>query len=251
MLKRSTSVAAVCFAIGCSAIILWPNAAIAQSESSAPFSAAAVGIKISLLGAGVEAATPLTRSSNLRGGFNVFSYSRGFNKDGVAYAAQLNFRSAEVHYDWFPFGGSFHISPGALIYNGNRINANASVAASQSFTLNGASYTSDPADPVTGTGKIDFQKAGPMFTLGWGNLLPRRHGRFSVPVEIGAIYTGSPRATLNLTGSACDSTGANCVPIATDPTIQGNVVAEQNKLNKDVSAFKFYPVISVGFGIKL
>ncbi len=241
----TSSVAALCFAI------IFSTHLAAQSGSSAPFSAAAVGVKISLLGAGVEVATPLTRRSNLRGGFNVFSYSRSFNKDGVTYAAQLSFRSAEVHYDWFPFGGAFHISPGALIYNGNRIGANASVAASQSFTLNGTSYTSDPADPVGGTGKVDFQTAGPMFTVGWGNLLPRRHGRFSVPVEIGAIYTGSPRATLNLTGSACDSTGANCAAIATDPTIQGNVLAEQNKLNKDVSAFKFYPVISVGFGVKL
>ena len=49
---------------------------------------------------------------------------------------------------------------------------------------------------------------------------------------------------------ACDSTGVNCRAIATDPTILSNVQDEQAKLNKDMAAFKFYPVISIGFGVK-
>jgi len=32
--------------------------------------------------------------------------------------------------------------------------------------------------------------------------------------------------------------------------VQSNVVAEQGKINKSVSAFKVYPIISVGFGYK-
>jgi hypothetical protein len=233
----------------CFAMTLCAAFTFAQSERTAPFSAVGVSIKASLLGGGMEAATPLTRRINLRGGFNVFGYDRSFHKDGVDYAGQLHFRSAEAHFDWFPFGGSFHLSPGALIYNGNQVTANASVSGGQSFTLNGTSYTSDPADPVIGAGKLAFNKAGPMFTIGFGNLVPRHH-RFSVPFEIGGIYTGAPRMTLNLTGSACDSTGQNCASIATDPTIQSNVQAERDKVNKDVSAFKFYPVVSLGFGIK-
>jgi hypothetical protein len=181
---------------------------------------------------------------------NMFGYDRSFHKDGVDYAGQIHFRSGEAHFDWFPFAGSFHLSPGALIYNGDQVNANASVSGGQSFTLNGTSYTSDPADPVIGTGKISFSKAGPMLTMGFGNLVPRHH-RFSIPFEIGAIYTGAPTMALNLTGSACDSTGQNCNSIATDPTIESNVQAERAKINKDVAPFKFYPVISLGFGVKL
>ncbi|HTW58021.1 MAG TPA: hypothetical protein VMD99_07825 [Terriglobales bacterium] len=219
-------------------------------ESSSPFSAVGIAVKASFLGPGVEAATRITRRLNLRGGINGFSYDRTFNKDGIAYAGQLQFRSAEAHLDWFPFGKSFHLSPGALIYNGNQITANASVGSGQSFTLNSTSYTSDPANPVVGTGKIAFNRSGPMFTMGFGNLVRRSH-RFSVPFEIGAIYTGAPNMTLNLTGSACNPNGENCSAIATSPSIQANVQAEQNKINKDVSAFKFYPVISIGFGVKL
>jgi hypothetical protein len=223
---------------------------LAQFESSKPFDAVGVGVKVSLLGFGGEAATPLSRHFNLRGGLNMVGYDRTFHKDGVDYAGQIHFRSGEAHFDWFPFGGSFHLSPGALIYNGNQVNANASVSGGQSFTLNGTSYTSDPADPVLGTGKLSFDKAGPMLTMGFGNLVPRHH-RFSIPFEIGAIYTGAPTMALNLTGSACDSSGQNCSSIATNPTIESNVQAERAKINKDVAPFKFYPIISLGFGVKL
>ena len=97
----------------------------AQDDDST--SRVGIGIKMSLLGAGVEVATPITGHSNLRAGFNAFSYDRTFHSDGIAYAGQLRFRSVEAHYDWFPFGGAFHVSPGVLAYNGNQFTANASV----------------------------------------------------------------------------------------------------------------------------
>ena len=229
------------------AVLMVPTKSPAQTESSKPFSRLGIAIKASSLGIGVEAAAPLTLRSNLRAGFNIFNYDRTFHKDGVAYASQLRFRSIEAHYDWFPFSGSFHLSPGVLIYNGNQLGANASVPGGNTFTLNHTDYTSDRADPIRGTGKVDFRKAGPMFTVGWGNLLPRNNRRFSFPFEVGVIYTGAPRTALNLGGSACDASGANCLSVTSDPNFQANVQSERDKLNKDVSAFKFYPVISAGF----
>src|SRR3954468_11961317 len=104
----------------------------------------AAGVKISLLGIGGEVAVPITDKMDIRAGFNGFSYDRNFDKDGVSYAGHLNFRSAEAHYDWFPFDGSFHLSPGMLIYNGNKITADAAVAGGQSFDLDNTTYTSDP-----------------------------------------------------------------------------------------------------------
>ena len=221
----------------------------AQSESDKPFSRLGVGVKVSTLGIGVEAATLLSHRSNLRGGFNFFSYSTSFNKDGVTYGAQLHFRSAEVHYDWFPFAGSFHLSPGVLLYNGNQIAASAGVPGGQSFTLNSTSYISDPNNPINGTGKVDYVKAGPMFTLGFGNLLPRNHRHFSMPAEIGFIYTGAPRTALNIAGGACDPSGVNCIDVSNNAPFQANVQAEKAKLDKDMSSFKIYPVISAGFAV--
>ena len=210
-----------------------------------------VGVKVSLLGGGVEMATPVTHRSNVRAGFNIFSYSRNFDKDGISYAGQIGFKTIEAHYDIFPFAGRFHISPGVLTYIGDPVTANASVPANQSFSLGDQSYYSDSARPVTGKGKINFNRAAPMFTVGWGNLVSRRESsHFSVPFEIGVAFQGSPKASLNLAGNVCDSPGFNCRSAATDPGVQQQVVAEQTKINNSMSFFKVYPIISVGFGYK-
>jgi hypothetical protein len=208
-----------------------------------------VGVKVSSLGIGGEAAVALTHRSNLRVGFNYFNYSDTFNKDGATYKGTLGLQSAQATYDVF-LGSSFHVSPGVLLYNGNKVTANVSVPGGQSFTLNNVSYVSDPADPIAGTGKLSVYKAAPMVLLGFGNLVPRNGHHFSASFDIGAAYQGPPHITLNLAGSACDPSGVFCRSVGSDPTIQANIVSEQAKLNKSASPFRFYPVLSFGFGYK-
>jgi len=212
------------------------------------------GVKVSLYGIGGEVAVRVNHHSNVRAGFNAISYNRGFDKDGVSYDGQLSFRTFEAHYDYYPWAKSFHISPGVLVYASNPITANASVAAGQSFTLGGVSYYSGDAtgaNPITGTGNIKFNQAAPTVTVGWGNLVSRKEGKhFTVPFEIGVAFQGSPKASLALAGTACDSTFTVCSNAATDPTIQSNVVSEQTKINNSMSFFKVYPIISLGFGYK-
>ena len=208
-----------------------------------------VGIRLSTLGAGAEVGVSLSNRLNVRGGFNIFQYNRGFNHDGITYKGQLNLRSGEAHLDWYPIGHTFHLSPGLLVYNGNGATATANVPGGSTFTLGGTTYTSDPTNPITGTGKLDFVKAAPTAMFGFGNLVPQsRH--FTYNFELGAVFQGSARTKLNLTGNACDFSGLNCVNAATDPTVQQNVVAEQTKINNKLSPFKYYPVISFGFGYR-
>jgi len=222
-----------------------------QNPKSVGVGRIGMGVKVSLLGAGIEVATPITHRSNLRGGFNAINYSRTFDKDGIAYDGQLGFKTIEAHYDIFPFAGRFHISPGVLAYIGNPIRASAAVPGGQSFSLGGTTYVSDSNAPVTGNGKINFNKAAPMLTLGWGNLVSRRESsHFSVPFEIGVAYQGSPKASLSLAGNVCDSPGVNCRSVASDTTVQSQILSEQTKLNNSMSFFKLYPIISIGFGYK-
>ncbi|HWF92786.1 MAG TPA: hypothetical protein VN684_10915 [Terriglobales bacterium] len=209
-----------------------------------------IGVKVSSLGVGFEAAIPVMSRANIRAGFNMFQYDRTLSQDGVSYVGKLNFRSSEAYFDWFPFGGSFHLSPGVLLYNGNKITANASVPPNQTFSFNGQDYASDANDPLTGDAKLDFRRLDPAFVLGWGNLAPRGRKHWSIPVEFGAVYQNVPRLLLNFSGSACDAGGVNCQPVAGDPSFQSNLQAERDKLNHDLAPFKFYPVISIGFGYK-
>jgi hypothetical protein len=224
------------------------HVAPAASEHSGAFSGFALGVKVGLLGVGVNAATPLNRHMNLNVGSNFFSYSDTLTSDGIPYNANLRFRSAEASLDWFPFAGGFHISPGALLYNGNQITANANVPAGNSFTLNNQQYTSSASDPVTGTGGITFNKAAPKITIGFGNMIPRSGRHFSVPVELGFAYVGDPKVNLSLAGTACyNDQGQNyCDNVATDSMIQSNLAAQRQKIANDVSPARFYPIFSVG-----
>lgn len=209
-----------------------------------------IGAKISLLGIGIEAATPLSHRINLRGGFNFLNYSRGIDNDGIHYDATLNFRSAEAHLDWYVLGG-FHISPGVLFYNGNKLSADASVPAGQTFTLGGTQYASDLTglNPVTGSGKLTWPKAAPSILAGFGNILPRSGRHFGFNFEFGGAYMGAPTTKLNLQGTACNTSTNACANAATDPGIQSSIQAQEKKINHDLSPFKFFPQISLGFGI--
>lgn len=207
-----------------------------------------IGIRLSTLGAGAEVGVSLTQRLNLRGGINIFQYNRGFNYNGITYKSQLNLRSGEAHLDWYPVGHIFHLSPGLLVYNANGATATANVPGGSTFTLGGTTYTSDPTNPITGTGKLDFMKVAPTAMFGFGNLLPpMRH--FTFNSEMGVVFQGSARTKLNLTGNACPN-GINCVNAATDPTVQANIAAEQTKINNKLSPFKYYPVFSFGFGYR-
>ena len=99
-----------------------------------------VGVKVSTLGIGGEVAVGVSHRSNVRVGFNAYSYGHTFDKDGVTYKGDLRLRSAQATYDLFLLKG-LHISPGVLLYNGNQVSANASVPGGQTFQATAAHVT--------------------------------------------------------------------------------------------------------------
>ena len=100
-----------------------------------------IGVKAGTLGIGVQVGTALASRVNLRGGVNFFNYHDSLSKDGALYNGTLQLKSVEAKLDLFVIGG-FRITPGLLLYNGNNVTANASVASGQTFTLSGVTYTS-------------------------------------------------------------------------------------------------------------
>jgi hypothetical protein len=235
-------------------------ASLGASGSTIPASASrpggfpgiGVGVKFGLLGAGVEVAAPLGYHLNVRGGGNFFSYNDTLTSDGINYNADLRFRSAEASLDWFPRGGGFHVSPGALLYNGNQVTGGAHVPGGQTFTLNDETYTSSVSDPVTGAGSLTMNKFAPKLTVGWGNLVPRGERHFSFPFEVGFAYIGDPKFSLTLAGTACYNNLGTlyCENVATDPNIQANLTAEQKKISKDAADARFFPILSQGFAYR-
>jgi hypothetical protein len=231
------------------------SAAITPASQSRPngFPGIGVGVKVGLFGVGVEAAVPISGRFNVRAGGNFFSYNDTLSSSGINYNADLRFRSAEASLDCFPFRGGFHVSPGALLYNGNQVTGGANVAAGQTFTLNDQTYTSSAGDPVTGSGSLTFpNKVAPKLTVGWGNLVPRGERHFSFPFEVGFAYVGDPKFVLNLQGTACYTYEGTpyCDNVATDSNVQSNLAAEIKKINNDAADARFFPILSQGFAVR-
>lgn len=216
-----------------------------------PFSSIAIGGGFSPLGINVSVATNVNRYINLRGVGSVFKYTvnnistNGFNVD-----AKLNLASAGASVDFYPFPNrGFRLSPGVLYYNENGADATFNVAGGTSFTLNDYNYYASSTNPVRGVGTFGLHSQKPAFTAttGWGNMIPRRGGHWSFPVEIGAAFIGSPAVNVALTsGQVCDAQGQNCVNVATDPTVQANLQAQVAKYKKDMDPLKTYPIVSFG-----
>jgi hypothetical protein len=231
---------------------LSPGARLVNSTAR-PFSTVGAAVSVGTLGIGGQVATPLSQRTNLRAGGNFFSYGGAtYNNDGIDYTGTLKLRSAAALLDWFPFGGSFRLSPGVQFYSGLNASATLAVPFGETFTLNHVSYASSSIVPVTGTAALTTNAVAPMFTFGWGNLVPRsEHGHFSVPFELGFAYQGAPKVSVALVGKACDPSGLNCRDVTTDTGIQSNLAAQQKIVSDDIGQyFRFYPVVSIGFGYK-
>ncbi|GGG94182.1 hypothetical protein [Silvibacterium dinghuense] len=218
-----------------------------------PLARIAVGGYVSPLGGAAGIAAEVTRSTNLRLGWNFFNYNLSGTDSGATYDAHLHFRSLQASLDWFPFRGhSFHVSPGILFNNQNRATAVGGVPGGDSFTLNGTSYYGSYADPVVGDGAVHFKETAPMFTFGWGNWVSRKERRhITFPFEMGFVYQGTGSVSLHLQGSVCEQDhDVNCSVIATDPEVQANIQGQIRKLDKDLEWIRFYPILSSGVALR-
>ncbi len=221
-----------------------------KSRSTKPFSAIAFGGGVSPLGVNMQIATNLNRHMNLRTSGNLLNYTiSNFTTNGFTVGGKLNLASASSSVDLYPFANhGFRLSPGVMFYNQNAVSANFNVASGKSFTLNNQTYYSSASNPVTGLGNLGLhtQKTAFTATTGWGNMIPRKGGHWSFPVELGAAFIGDPSLKMTLAGTACDQTGVYCKNVGTDPTIQANLTAQVAKYTKNLNPLKTYPIASFG-----
>lgn len=209
----------------------------------------AVGVKAGTLGIGVQVGTALARRVNLRGGANFFDYNDSVTENNILYKGTLQLRSVEAKLDLFVIGG-FHVTPGLLLYNDNKITATASVDPTQSFTLSHTTYFSSQSDPVRGTAGLTLNRFAPTLGIGFGNLLPRTSRHWSLSADLGVVFQGPPQFALGLSGTACQANRTTCFPINSFPGAPADIEAERVKIQDDLKPFKYYPEVSIMFGWK-
>jgi hypothetical protein len=225
----------------------------------APFSRMGIGADVSPLGIGIKSAIILNEYFDARLMGNFFNYnSAQFEIEGFSATANLHWASAAAALDWYPFNSVWRLSPGLLFYNGNQMSVAANIVPGTSFTLNGQTFYSATANPVTGatpligTGVLELNTVKPAATatFGFGKFIPRSNRHWSFPSEFGVAYTGAPSANVNVSGWACTdfaqkqcsnlSNSTNPVAIEFNNALQ----TELTKWRKDLAKVHVYPLFS-------
>ncbi|MBI3527929.1 MAG: hypothetical protein HY067_08160 [Betaproteobacteria bacterium] len=192
-----------------------------------------LGLRVGTLGGGVELAHAFTEKLGFRVSVNGLNYNTSETHESVDYDAKLKLESGQLLLDWFPFSNNFRLSAGAM-YNGNKFTLDGKPSAGGTFTINGTTYSSSNVGSLNG--KFDFRKAAPYVGLGYGRPIGKG---LSLAADLGVLFQGSPRSTLSATCGAA-------TPAGLCSQIQGDVAAEQDKLDDDMHKYRYYPVVSIG-----
>ena len=224
---------------------------VKKGFSPKPFSQFAIGGGVGVMGVNLQAATNLNRFMNLRAVGNVLDYNiNNISTNGFNVNAKLNLATAGASVDFFPFPRhGLRFSPGVLFYNQNAASATFTVQDGTSFSLDDYTYYSSKTNPVIGTGSFGVHAQNPAFTLttGYGNIIPRKGGHLSFPLELGVAFIGTPAVNVALTqGQVCNAQGLFCVDVDTDPTVQANLQAQINKYRSDIDPLRTFPIFTFG-----
>jgi hypothetical protein len=220
------------------AVMMMLVAGAARAESGGLSLAGRMGTQ----GFGLEASKSLTSHVNLRGGLNLLNYSRDMDADRAAgpaeatlhFDGQLRLKSVALLADVYP-SKRFHLT-GGLILDRNVIRLEA--RPTSPVIVNDETYAADEIGTLTGT----TTGAGwvPYAGFGFGN--PATRGRrLSFLMDFGVVFQGQPHLQLTATRAA-------------DAGVEADVDAAAAQVNRDhlnTRYFRYYPVVSVGVGLRL
>ena len=232
-----------------------PRRVLDTPISEAGFSGIGVGVKIGIGGVGFDAATPIIPGRlNVRGGAGFFSYSANETVNNQAVNANLKLNNAEVMADFFPFKGSFRLSAGLNVYNNTGVTGSTIIAGGSTIKIGNTTYTSDPASGQQITPNVSAKFGGntvPRLTLGWGNLVPQGHKRFSFDTEFGIEITGTPKVGWTYGGLGCMGSASSCSEGTYAAISPADITVQNASLLSDFNGIKVFPIVSIGIGFKL
>ncbi len=217
------------------AMVAIPAAAQVPLAPGLPSLGLSIGVKASTLGVGVDLGYRFIPRLSVRLGANWASYNRDdLEIADFAYVAKLRWRTIQGLLDLHVLG-PLHLSAG-LVHNGNQVELKANPTGS--VQIGGTTYTSTQVDTIFA--KFAFKKAAPYFGLGIAT-----GGRVGFVLELGGMMQGSPQltysATTTLTGAA-------------KTQFDAQATAERDDLQAqldDKPYLKFYPVVALGFQVKI
>ena len=187
-----------------------------------------VGVKAGTLGAGIEGTWRPVPYLDVRVGTNFFDYDDTGTQAGVNYDATLSldtiYATANFHFPLSPM----RVTAG-LHSNGNELKLES--AEEGSFEIGGTTYTGAEVGTLRSTST--FSSTSPYLGFGFDFSVA---GKVGLNLDLGVLWQGDPDVSVAADGL-----------LASDPTFLQSLEEERLELEDEVSDFKAWPVISLGF----
>lgn len=178
--------------------------------------AAGFGLRAGTTGVGADVAWDIAPTLSARVGYSALKWNHDVETSTVDYDGKLKLSNLNGMVDFHPLGPIFRVT-GGVILNDNKYDVRG---------LNGS---------LTGTVKPE-RSAAPYLGIGWGTVAGTGINFYA---DLGVMFMGSPKANLR----------ANCAPSAQCTALQGQVAAEEARLEDELKNFKYYPVLNLGLTI--
>ena len=190
-----------------------------------------VGVKAGTLGLGIEGTWRPVPMIDIRLGANRFEYDTTGAYAGVNYNATANFDTLYATANFkFPLS-PFRITAGLYSNNNELIMTSAETAP---FDIGGNQGYS-LADIGTITATTSFESTAPYLGIGFDFSVL---GKVGLNLDFGVLWQGEPTVTMTTDG---------LLEQANDLGFLGDLGAEGQQLQDDLSSFKAWPVVSLGF----
>ena len=187
-----------------------------------------IGMKAGTLGIGIEATWRPLPYMDLRLGANSYDYNDTLSRAGIDYDSTL---TLETYYATANF--RFPLSPfrmtAGVFSNGNEWNM--ASANTGTIRIGGVDFSAAEIGTVSST--TSFSNTAPYFGFGFDFTVLNKVG---LNLDFGVLWQDEPNVTMAATGL-----------LANDPTFLAELESERQELQDEMSTFKAWPVLSLGF----
>ena len=189
-----------------------------------------VGVKAGTLGLGIEGRWEPIRWIDIRAGINQYDYEDSGNHAGIGYDGTLAldnyFLTGNLKFPASPM----RLTVGAFS-NSNELQLVSANTGGADINLGGSTFT--PADVGTLRSTTSFASTAPYLGIGFDFEL---FGKAGLNLDFGVLWQGEPSVAMTADGVA-----------ASLPAFQAALEAERLELEDDMSDYKAWPVLSLGF----
>ena len=197
-----------------------------------------IAYKVGTLGLGMDFTYAFNKTFATRLNINGYVDRRKLHYRGEEQRLKSVLHNGGLLFDVHPWQNAFFFSWGTYYLGGNSINAYY-IPKSGEIEIGKHKY------PSMQVGSVDTiirhkNKLNPYFGIGFNSM--DKNNRWHFVLDIGAIYTDSPQATIK----AKAANGFEAIQSILNKESQ----IEENKLKNRIKKYKIYPVVSVGIGFK-